>query len=249
MRRINKEKRFGEKRLSGQRKEGAAEARKRQNSVLFACLVSVCSASAFPLNGQICGQIFRRSRASAFRTNSRALQKKNPQIFVLPARKSEDFWSEWREFSRGLKTCRWHVFAAICRRPVRIPPLKCDTNEKEDAKLRPLLRWSEWRNSNPRPLGPERIWGPPAGPFTPFPPVSTWQNLLFAGLISIDPGSQFPLSSQICGQTRFRRLSRPRIASEETIVAAHIVRHDTTFPDCRPERSAAQSKDPFLPHL
>ena len=25
------------------------------------------------------------------------MQKKNPQIFVLPARKSEDFWSEWRD--------------------------------------------------------------------------------------------------------------------------------------------------------
>ena len=97
LRRLNKEKRFGEKRLSGQRKEGGAEARKRQNIVLFAGLVSVCSASAFPLNSQICGQIFRRSRSSAFRTISRALQKKNPQIFVLSARKSEDFWSEWRD--------------------------------------------------------------------------------------------------------------------------------------------------------
>ena len=65
--------------------------------IVFGPLCSVCSASAFPLNSQICGQIFRRSRASAFRTNSRALQKKNPQIFVLPARKSEDFWSEWRD--------------------------------------------------------------------------------------------------------------------------------------------------------
>ena len=38
-------------------------------------------------------------------------------------------------------------------------------------------------------------------------------NVLFAGLISTDPGSRFPLSSQICGQTRFRRLSGPWIAS------------------------------------
>ena len=69
----------------------------RQTNILFAGLISVYSVSAFPLNSQFCGQIFRRSRASAFRTNSRALQKKNPQIFVLPARKSEDFWSEWRD--------------------------------------------------------------------------------------------------------------------------------------------------------
>ena len=146
--------------------------KKTGKHIVFGPLCSVWSVSAYPLNSQICGQIFRRSRASAFRTISRALQKKNPQIFVLPARKSEDFWSEWREFSRGLKTCHWHVFAAVCRRPVRIPPLKCDNNEKEDAKLRPLLRWSEWRDSNPRPLGPERIWGPPTGPFTAFPPFS-----------------------------------------------------------------------------
>ena len=108
-------------------------------------------------------------------------------------------------FSRGLKTCHRHVFAASCRRPVRIPPLKYDTKKesgrkkastfffgrsggilpraknvpparfcgilpppcsnpatqiryqkkKADAKSVHFLFWSEWRDSNPRPLGPE----------------------------------------------------------------------------------------------
>ena len=107
-------------RRAKQTKRLASENEKR---ILFASLFSVVSVSAFPLNSQFCGQLFQRFRVSAFLTNTRALQKKNPQIFVLCVRKSEDFWSEWRD-------------------------------------------------SNPRPLGPERIWGPPTGPFTAFPPFS-----------------------------------------------------------------------------
>ena len=41
-------------------------------------------------------------------------------------------------FSRGLKTCHRHVFAASCRRPVRIPPLKYDTKKESGRKKRPL---------------------------------------------------------------------------------------------------------------
>ena len=84
--------------MAGRRtKKAERMASESEKSILFAGLVSVYSTSAFPLNSQFCGQIFWRSRASAFRTISRALQKKNPQIFVLCARKSEDFWSEWRD--------------------------------------------------------------------------------------------------------------------------------------------------------
>ena len=72
-------------------KRAERSASESENRILFAGLVSVVSVSSFPLNSQFCGQIFRRSRSSAFRTISRALQKKNPQIFVLPAQKSEDF--------------------------------------------------------------------------------------------------------------------------------------------------------------
>ena len=75
-------------------KRAERSASESENRILFAGLVSVVSVSAFPLNSQICGQLFRRFPSSAFLTNTRALQKKNPQIFVLPARKSEDFWSE-----------------------------------------------------------------------------------------------------------------------------------------------------------
>ena|GEM_PF-5413288 len=48
--------------------------------------------------------------------------------------KASSFGSEWRGFSRGLKTCHRLVFAASCRRPVRIPPLKYDTKKESGRK-------------------------------------------------------------------------------------------------------------------
>ena len=62
-------------------KRAERSASESENRILFAGLVSVVSVSAFPLNSQICGQLFRRFPSSAFLTNTRALQKKNPQIF------------------------------------------------------------------------------------------------------------------------------------------------------------------------
>ena len=71
LRRINKEKRFGEKRLSGQRKEGRRSARKGQNNVLFAGLVSIHSAVKFPRNSQNCGQTcFHRLSGTSNRLRS-----------------------------------------------------------------------------------------------------------------------------------------------------------------------------------
>ena len=66
----------------------ALESEKR---FIFDGFFSVISVSAFPLNSQFCGQLFGRFRVLAYRTNNQALQKKNPQIFVLPAQESEDF--------------------------------------------------------------------------------------------------------------------------------------------------------------
>lgn len=57
--------------MSGQRKEGRRSARKGQNNVLFAGLVSIHSAVKFPRNSQNCGQIrFRRLSSSPNRLRS-----------------------------------------------------------------------------------------------------------------------------------------------------------------------------------
>ena len=72
------------------------------------------------------------------RPNGRQTIKKECRVFIIQIRYEHSTWSEWREFSRGLKTCHRHFFAAVCRRPVRIPPLKYDTKTKKDAKMRPF---------------------------------------------------------------------------------------------------------------
>ena len=61
-------------------------------------------------------------------------------------------------------------------------------------------QWSEWRDSNPRPLGPEWLSEDTKGHFRPFRPLSAARPILFAGLSSAVSAPTFPLSSQICGQ-------------------------------------------------
>ena len=56
---------------------------------------------------------------------------------------------EIERFSHSLKTCRWHVFLTA----FRIPTLT--KRKKKTAQVGSLLFWSEYRDSNPRPLGPE----------------------------------------------------------------------------------------------
>ena len=84
-----------------------------ENRILFAGLVSVVSVSAFPLNSRCCGQLFQCFWVSAFLTNTRALKKKNPQIFVLPAQESEDFGRSGGILPRAEKQSTGLFFAAV----------------------------------------------------------------------------------------------------------------------------------------
>ena len=79
--------------MSGQRKEGRRSARKGQNNVLFAGLVSIHSAVKFPRNSQNCGQTCfhrlpgpsNRLRSSPCSSAHRAPQLPLPAVKICDA--------------------------------------------------------------------------------------------------------------------------------------------------------------------